>query len=518
MAFYSELITKVRNMLQGWKGNLLSFGRSAVLLTHVLEAMPIHLLSAVDPPSFVIEKLHKNFAQFYWSNTVGESNRQTKPTLWSSFVSNKYLKKNNPILVPWKRGSHVWRKLLQARDLIDHQILWQLKMGSALFWFDNWSGVGFLYFLTPPDFYCNEENNNVSDAVTQIRWHEVGLRNNLPQDLADFIINEVQPPSRGDELDKPWWMLETNGQFSLKPTWEYVRSKGEKKDVYRKIWVKGLPFKPKEETVPHIFLKCATAQSTWKYFCSAASIAIDGLHLHQVIMKWWTADVIPRIKHVYYVVPSIIVWELCKKRNGYRHRNKVTTSRVIYQASTIIQQLVRLRKLGIKNVPHGWFEILKILEDYTPKLQVTKYMQRLRKLMTLVYAKAKEINDTTNTVSEALALLGAARYCLAQHVYSFILETDSLLMKNILDRTWKPPWNIADVVEEIWDITDNAQVQVLHIMREGDQLADHLANYALDYGEIEVNSFAELDSKGKKILNSDNLHCPYLRIKTVRKY
>ncbi|XP_059289392.1 uncharacterized protein LOC132042904 [Lycium ferocissimum] len=65
MCFYSDLLAKVRNKLQGWKGKLLSFGGRAILLKHVLQAMTMHLLSAIDPPSFVITKLHKIFAQFY---------------------------------------------------------------------------------------------------------------------------------------------------------------------------------------------------------------------------------------------------------------------------------------------------------------------------------------------------------------------------------------------------------------------------------------------------------------------
>lgn len=48
-------------------------------------------------------------------------------------------------------------------------------------------------------------------------------------------------------------------------------------------------------------------------------------------------------------------------------------------------------------------------------------------------------------------------------------------------------------------------------MREGNCLADHLANYALDVGNIEANCFQELDTKGRKIVNNDKLLCPYLR-------
>lgn len=42
-------------------------------------------------------------------------------------------------------GSQVWKKMLQARDLIEHQILWLIGNGNAQFWFDNWTRIKALY-------------------------------------------------------------------------------------------------------------------------------------------------------------------------------------------------------------------------------------------------------------------------------------------------------------------------------------------------------------------------------------
>nr|XP_009627442.1 uncharacterized protein LOC104117989 [Nicotiana tomentosiformis] len=63
MNHYQGLIIKVLDKLQSWKVKLLSIGGRAVLISHVLQSMPIHLLSAVNPPGFVINKLHKHFAE-----------------------------------------------------------------------------------------------------------------------------------------------------------------------------------------------------------------------------------------------------------------------------------------------------------------------------------------------------------------------------------------------------------------------------------------------------------------------
>lgn len=127
--YFQGLIKKILDKLQSWKGKLLSIGGRAVLISHVLQSVPIHFLLAVNPHSCVINKLHKIFAQFFWSNSVGGKGRhwafqdtlslpceegglgfislhdvskalfcklwwnfRTKPTLWSSFMSQNTAK------------------------------------------------------------------------------------------------------------------------------------------------------------------------------------------------------------------------------------------------------------------------------------------------------------------------------------------------------------------------------------------------------------------------------------------
>lgn len=69
---------------------------------------------------------------------------------------------------------------------------------------------------------------------------------------------------------------------------------------------------------------------------------------------------------------------------------------------------------------------------------------------------------------------------------------------------------VAAYIEEIKVIMERCNVS--HIMREGNKLADYLANHALDNGFIEVNTFDQLDAQGRRIVNSDKSQCPYLRI------
>lgn len=75
MDFYQRLIKIFLDKLQAWKEKLMSIGGRAVLISHVLQSMPIHLLSAVNPPACVINKLHKIFTRFFCSNYVDGRSR-----------------------------------------------------------------------------------------------------------------------------------------------------------------------------------------------------------------------------------------------------------------------------------------------------------------------------------------------------------------------------------------------------------------------------------------------------------
>lgn len=59
-----------------------------------------------------------------------------------------------------------------------------------------------------------------------------------------------------------------------------------------------------------------------------------------------------------------------------------------------------------------------------------------------------------------------------------VLETDSLVMINIIKEIWKILWEIIEVVEEIKMLVRNQGVVIQHIFREGNQLANFLANQA----------------------------------------
>lgn len=54
--------------MQNWKGELFLYDGKVVLITSILQTMPLYFLSAMDPTKFTINEMHKNFSRFIWSN------------------------------------------------------------------------------------------------------------------------------------------------------------------------------------------------------------------------------------------------------------------------------------------------------------------------------------------------------------------------------------------------------------------------------------------------------------------
>ncbi|XP_070049029.1 uncharacterized protein [Nicotiana tomentosiformis] len=346
-------------------------------------------------------KLHKMFARFYWSNSGNEKARHwaswdnmclpkregglsfrslhdlskalfaklwwtygTKDTLWSTFLWNKYCKKINEMLVPWRNGSQVWKKMTQMREELEYQVWWQLKNGSSYFWYDNWTGLGTLYHTSGTGHWCDESIKYVDEVMENGTWNEVLLRELLPEEIAEHILEKIAPPAHQSMKDKPWWKLETNGQFIVKSAWHYIRKRRDERKLYKFMWAKGLPYK--------------VSFFMWRLW--KAKLPLD---------DWF------------------------QRLGKYKFEGSISSN-------------AKLDCLAHVEKDEFW----KAWENWD-----------------LIYAQANAVKEATNNIAEARAILEALRYIVQMPFPACIIETDSLLMNNVLDETWETPWSIANKVD-----------------------------------------------------------------------
>ncbi|XP_060190593.1 uncharacterized protein LOC132619834 [Lycium barbarum] len=155
----------------------------------------------------------------------------------------KYCKRHSPQNVQWKGGSQVWKAIIEARDNIEQEIWWEPRSGTANVWFDNWTKLGALYHITPDDFVIDEGVQDVKELMLQDGWNIGRLQQLFPMDIVDYILEELHFHEPKEEWDRPRWMMTASGKFTVGTAWELLRSKAVKSDVFKNMWISGVPFK-----------------------------------------------------------------------------------------------------------------------------------------------------------------------------------------------------------------------------------------------------------------------------------
>ncbi|KAK4736948.1 hypothetical protein R3W88_000645 [Solanum pinnatisectum] len=132
-----------------------------------------------------------------------------------------------------------------------------------------------------------------------------------------------------------------------------------------------------------------------------------------------------------------------------------------------------------------------------------------------LYAEANKMDIKTKMEAETRAILNALRYCRTHDIKKVIMETDSLVLTNIIRHEWKAPWKQAEEIEEIQELLVSTEAYVKDIYRKANQLADALANEAYNQpGVSQWSHFHQLTRICKGVVNADKSGVPILRIKT----
>lgn len=274
------------------------------------------------------------FCKLWW-------NLRTKPSQWTAYMLNKYCKKLHPEIAQSKYGSPVWKKMIMVRDLVEHHIWWQVRNGNSSFWYDNWTTLGALINITTDGVH---EEIEVKEFADENGWNRDKLTQILSHEVVSHIIQNIPCLIETEIIDNSWWMEETNGKFTVKSAWNYIRHRGANEQLFNNMWTKGLTFKisfllwrawmariptddiiqkmginmvskcwccteHQRETINHIFLTAPIAQKVWRLFSNCAGIE-NRLQLSEIVIKWWTYPCKAKIRPLMTSMPVIIMWEI----------------------------------------------------------------------------------------------------------------------------------------------------------------------------------------------------------------
>ncbi|KAH0696111.1 hypothetical protein KY285_012930 [Solanum tuberosum] len=143
-------------------------------------------------------------------------------------------------------------------------------------------------------------------------------------------------------------------------------------------------------------------------------IKIEGLHLQQLIIKWWEHKSSNKLEQVLKAVPAVLMWELWKRRNARRHGNEYSYNWMIHQCQMTIHQIIRVKFPWIKEVPYQWEGMAALLQTYKPTLHYH-----------VVNWKSSElgwIKCNTDGVSKGNPGQSSYGFCIRNYIESYFMQ------------------------------------------------------------------------------------------------
>ncbi|KAK4390353.1 hypothetical protein Sango_2098600 [Sesamum angolense] len=382
---FDPIISRLRDLLQGWAMTNLSHGGRLALIQSVLQATPLHLLQVIHPPKSVLITIERIFNGGLGIRSLADYVRpfsmklwwrfRGKSSLWSKYLHGRYCRNLHPTIVPYNRNhSSVWHRLCRIRDVAEPFIFWTLGEGSVSFWHDNWFGEKPLAQLLHKDTYTMEP---VSYYWHEGDWNVPRIFRIIPMPFAQTIC---QIPIAAGQGDKIVWTRSSTGDFSMKSAWEAIRQASPRRQLLADVWhrslrptilvflwrlfqdripvdarmlQKGFSFPSKcqcceaEETVSHLFIESAAVQGVWQHFA-----AIFGLYLcdtrsltHMVHFRRYSTPFHSDL-HIRTLIPFLILWFTWTQRNAAKYRGvPFTTDGIILEVQRHLRTLYAARTL-----------------------------------------------------------------------------------------------------------------------------------------------------------------------------
>lgn len=94
----------------------------------------------------------------------------------------------------------------------------------------------------------------------------------------------------------------------------------------------------------------------------------------------------------------------------------------------------------------------------------------------MIMAFASFYGICSNNVAEAKAILQGMRMCIDNGFPKIIVESDSMIMVVIINRKSSVPWQIHSIINQIWSLMHIGSFLFVQIFREGNGIADQMAN------------------------------------------
>ncbi|KAL6570158.1 hypothetical protein OROMI_014672 [Orobanche minor] len=534
----SPLISKIKIKLLNWNHHLLSTGGRLGLIKSVLNSIAFFSLQVLKPPENVIIALERIFNKFLWGTSDNRRrlhwaawSRLCYPTdegglgcrdlhdiiragickiwwrfrtsnnIWSNFLMNKYCPRLHPMTIKLSlKSSHVWKNLCDVRSIANTKIFWHSGNGNVSFWHDSWCDMSPLN-----DFSNNKSKDTIQNYWINGKWDRRKISGKLSIGLCDHICSFPTSPSG----ILPSWTLSPAGDFDFKSTWHFVRKKKPLNNILRFRWnpiitptisVFMVRLVNKWFPTPDGLLRRGIYATNFCYCCNDDE-NIPRLFIHgPVANKWWNDR---RVDNVPFTANRVCerIWNYI---NTFNHKVNFKNKKFWIGAALIAD------RVGVTAAPKTFFKCCSV--------RWSKPQPGWWNLNTDGAARgnpgdaAAGVSLGTTWVNLWLCFRGL-EFCIDNRFNKVWVEVDSKIALSLIEHSTTSHWQLQSIISKIRDFRGSIEIRFSHIFREGNAVADWLANHGCDRKDFFLHYVFSISGKLLGIIKLDKMSYPYIRSK-----
>ncbi|CAN1142459.1 Putative ribonuclease H protein At1g65750 [Linum perenne] len=451
--------------------------------------------------------------------------------LWVDVMLTKYFTRTQHGLIPraTKRFSSLWRGIKEVWPYLNLGLQWSIRSGKETkFWSERWldSGLILQTVVATPDLIV--PNNSVADfCKPDNSWDIEKLSASLPADAVAQVLG-MDPPNPSLGQDTPTWGLEGMGKYTVRSgyalitenqsdntaeneRWKTIWNWQGPNKVRHFLWLMGhnrlltnnerrrrhladsdlCPICNEEsETVEHCIRGCTLATEVWKELIPS--------HLFRDFMaapfeEWWRTNLQNKDRGCKF---GLTCWQIWLCRNERIFNNVVSTkgsirAKVNFWHSVMIQAQIHAER-GRSSTPNSktWTDIswqpdpdpwmtmntdgsVDQHHNATAGGAIRDASGNCLQAFAMNYGSCSITRAEIRGIVDGLEIAWQAGF---RHV---AVQTDSKCALQILTNSTDTDHQHAAAILKFQELTKRDwTLKMNHIYREGNALADHLANSA----------------------------------------
>ncbi|KAI8533199.1 hypothetical protein RHMOL_Rhmol11G0278700 [Rhododendron molle] len=416
-----------------------------------------------------------------------------------------------------RKASHVWKSIFKTKDFVVNNLKWLVGDGKDIsFWHDWWCGNSIL-----ADSHVNitSDHLKVVDFITSSKDWNCTLLNQVINANSLSDITNVLIPRRAIIKDTPCWTLSSKGNFSVKSAYVAISDNPPLSTSWKWIWTLKIPAKLKgflwicmhgklltnhhrmirglvdndicpccnnaREDLKHLFFECTTRANVWNHLPSVQVPQTNNL-------EEWRNWLHTNINHssaqsggyLTKVLTLVTLWKIWLARNRKVFDNIMINPAEISISSSIFASQICHSFLSISCINPRLVRLVSWNFPGTGKL----------KLNTDRSSRGNPgLEDCTSLEAELWGLFRGLELIQSQGMEAMEVESDSTAAIALINGD--PPVHSPHtvIIRECKALMAAMGCTLNHTLREGNKVADKLANLGVEQEEKMVSHISPPD-------------------------